>query len=407
MKAEGFLIRKFMVIGMIVLFLLSLGVPSYGEEMWSNILYNIDEANSVRQTNDGGFIIVGIKFLVPGRDEVCLLKTDAKGNEIWYKTFGGKDYDYGYSVEQTTDGGYIIAGDYNYNDIYLIKTDANGNEMWSKTFGPGKGRSVKQTTDGGYIITGQRGIVYLLKTDASGNKMWGKYFGEGVGFGYSVEQTIDGGYIIAGELDKQEGIGGSGINVYLLKTDANGNEMWSKTFGGANSDYGRSVKQTTDGGYIITGYTYSFGAGYEDVYLIKTDGNGNEMWSKTFGGISYEGGYSVVQTTDGGYAIAGYTHSFGVYTRSDFYLIKTDGNGNEMWYKTFGDANGNVFEYGRSLQQTTDGGYIIAGPKGSPSPSNPSHILFGDAYLVYYKRSVTTNQSSKAMPWIPLLLLDD
>jgi hypothetical protein len=137
--------------------------------------------------------------------------------------------------------------------------------------------------------------------------------------------------------------------------------LWTKTYGGNSGDYGNSVQQTTDGGFIIAGYTYSYGAGYSDVYLIKTDGLGNQQWYRTFGRQWDDYGYSVQQTTDGGFIIAGRTSSYGA-ANYDVYLIKTDGLGNQQWYRTFG---GNNYDCGYSVQQTTDGGFIIAGSTGS------------------------------------------
>jgi hypothetical protein len=332
-----------------------------------------DVGYSVQQTRDGGYIIVG-ETESYGAGGVYLIKVDANGNMQWSKTFGGSVGEWGSSVQQTSDGGYIIVGwttsfGAGWADVYLIKVDANGNMQWSKTFGGPEdewGFSVQQTSDGGYIIVGSTvsfgagwADVYLIKVDANGNRQWSKTFGGGSwDVGYSVQQTSDGGYIIVGET---KSFGAGEADVYLIKVDANGNMQWSKTFGGRGDDWGYSVQQTRDGGYIIVGGTMSFGAGEADVYLIKVDANGNRQWSKTFGGPEDEWGYSVQQTSDGGYIIVGFTESFGA-GWSDVYLIKVDANGNMQWSKTFGGPEN---EWGYSVQQTRDGGYIIVGFTGS------------------------------------------
>ena len=331
-----------------------------------------DYSECVQQTMDGGYIIAGTTSSYgTGYDsDVYLIKTDGIGNESWYQTFGGSDSEWGQSVQQTTDGGYIIAGhteSYGAGgyDVYLIKTDENGNELWSQTFGGvgwDDGYSVQQTTDGGYIVAGTTSSYgtgnddfYLIKTDGNGNEAWSQTFGgTGADWGHGVQQTTDGGYILAGYTGSY---GAGGGDFYLIKTDGDGNETWSRTFGGTGPEYGYSVQQTTDGGYIIAGRTGSYGALGTDVYLIKTDNNGIEVWSQTFGGSGWDCGYSVQQTSDGGYIIAGQTSSYGA-GNEDFYLIKTDADGDSIWTKTFGGSSDDV---GKSVQQTTDGGYIIAG----------------------------------------------
>jgi len=331
-----------------------------------------DHGYSVQQTADNGYIIAGETHSYgAGESDVWLIKTDANGDTLWTRTFGGPDEDKAYSVQQTADNGYIIAGEtHSYgageSDVWLIKTDANGDTLWTKTIGGphyDDGYSVQQTTDGGYIIAGGtykfsplgNWDVYLIKTDASGNTLWTKTFGGTEGdYGYSVQQTTDGGYIIAGYTESYS-VGES--DVWLIKTDASGNTLWTKTFGGTEKDYGRSVQQTADGGYIIAGYTESYGAGGYDVWLIKTEANGNTLWTKTFGGTDEDKAYSVQQTADGGYIIAGYTASYGA-GRYDVYLIKTGADGDTLWTRTFGGTN---WDDGYSVQQTADGGYIIAG----------------------------------------------
>jgi hypothetical protein len=145
--------------------------------------------------------------------------------------------------------------------------------------------------------------------------------------------------------------------VYLVRTDANGETLFTRTFGGTNYDYAGAVQQTVDGGYIVTGYTYSYGAGSMDVYLIRTDAYGETLWTRTFGGTETDQGFAVQQTTDGGYIVAGYTYSLGA-GGPDAYAIKTDANGDSLWTGTYGSR---LTEAGRSVQQTTDGGYIITG----------------------------------------------
>ncbi|WP_440952762.1 hypothetical protein [Methanococcoides sp. FTZ1] len=262
----------------------------------------------------------------------------------------------GYSVQQTSDGGYVVAGYYkNHPDPHLneseyaswvvegaclVKIYSNGSLQWFRVFDadynafPLVAQSVRQTADGGYIIAGTYGVderdVWLIKADAEGEKEWDKTFGgSGDDMGFDVQQTLDGGYIVTGSTYSYE------EDIYLLKTDPDGNKEWDNIFGGPEYAGGRAVLQTTDGGYVIAG----------DSWLIKTDPEGNEEWSRT-----NSGGRSICQTSDGGYVIA--VDSY------DVEVLKIDKNGNEEWIKEFDDFGSGGCN---DVQQTRDGGYILTG----------------------------------------------
>ncbi|MEO8759812.1 MAG: T9SS type A sorting domain-containing protein [Bacteroidia bacterium] len=319
---------------------------SLGNTVWQTAYGGTrdDEGYCAKQTNDGGFIIAGYsKSFGAINYNAYLVKTNANGDTLWTKTYGGLSNDFTNSIQQTSDGGYILAGytttfvtGADSGNIYLIKTDGLGNLKWTKSFGANTaisdGYSIAQTSDNGYIITGYtngfnepNGDAFLLKTDSLGNIMWTKTYGSaGVDWGNSVKQTTDGGYIMAGSASFDTT---NLTDVYLIKTNAVGDTLWTKTYGGAGYDFGQSLDITTDGGFIITGYTNSYGAGNYDVYLIKTDANGNISWSSVIGSTGDDEGNSVYQTADGGYAIAGVSNSYGA-GDYDVYLIKTDANGN-------------------------------------------------------------------------------
>jgi hypothetical protein len=312
-----------------------------GDTLWTKTYGNIgyDEAQSIKQTSDGGFIMVGQTATVDWAGDVYLVKTDANGVLVWSTAFGtaGK-FDFGYSVRQTSDGGYIIAGLTNstgagLRDVLLLKTNSTGVLQWSKTYGGAsddEGKSVEETADGGFIISGFTQSygsgyqMYLIKTNSTGNITWSKTFGGGgMELGYSVKQTSDGGYVLLGYSDSY----GSGlVDVLLLKLTATGGISWSKTYGGASDDYGSCINITSDGGYIISGKTLSYGGGAGDFYLIKTDVNGLHQWSKAYGGTALDQAGNVRQTADGGYILTGYTMSFGAGIR-EAYLVKTDATG--------------------------------------------------------------------------------
>ena len=238
------------------------------------------------------------------------------------KSIGGSAEDYATNLSPTSDNGFILLGTTasfgaGGDDIYLIKLNANGDTMWTKTYGGTNdeyGSSVKQTTDGGYIISGDTksfGVAikdaYLIKTDMNGNVLWSKTFGSsGSDYGNTVLQTTDGGYIVAGTT---ETIGSGNYDVYLIRTNSVGDTLWTKSYGGSLEDDGNFIQQTSDGGFILVGTTISFGSGGYDIYVIKIDQSGDTTWTKTYGGIMDDYGFSVKQITGGDYIVTGTTNS--------------------------------------------------------------------------------------------------
>ncbi len=337
-----------------------------------------DYCFSVIQNTNKGFVLAGYTSgYGAGTNDFYVTKTDSSGNLIWSKTYGGTRDDEAYSIKQTADGGYIIGGYsksfgvLNY-DSYLVKLNGNGDTLWAKTYGGVNdeyANSVQQTTDGGYILAGytttfvtgsDSGNIYLIKTDASGNLKWTASFGGTVAIsdGYSIQQTSDKGYIVTGYTNS---FGEPNGDAFLIKTDSIGTVAWTKTYGSPGVDWGNSVKQTGDGGFIIAGSASFDTTRLEDVYLIKTGPNGDTLWTKTYGGTGYDFGQSVEQTSDGGYIIGGYTNSSGA-GNYDFYLLKTDANGILSWSSAIGGAGD---DEGNFVHQTSDGGYIISGTANS------------------------------------------
>ncbi len=310
-----------------------------------------DEGRCVQQTSDGGYIVTGytVSFGTPGVADIWLIKLNSLGHTEWTKTYetGG-----GYSVRETSDGGYIIAGS------RLIKTDVNGDTIWTRNF-EAEARCVQIANDGNYVVTGKKSDdLWLLKINEQGDSLWSHTYWKGNAWnvGHYVEQTTDGGYIITGEIkyDDPE-LEEYKFGLWLLKTDSLGDTLWEKTYGGDNwgaLDYGNCVRQTNDGGYIIAGTV-------NNRPLIKTDENGDSIWAKSYGGGI---GHCVEQTPDGGFIIAGSISTYSTLsflsTWDNLWLVKTDANGDTTWTRDYGDGSG---DRGYYVQQTTDDGYIVVG----------------------------------------------
>ncbi len=321
---------------------------------------------------------------------------------MWSRTYGGTGNEEAYSLVETSDGGYALAG-YTTSfcvggNFWLVKTDAVGNMEWSRAFGgtsSDSAYSLVATSDGGYAIAGYTnsfgaggGDFYLVKTDVGGNMEWNKtYGGAGTEIAYSLVATSDGGYAIAGtwnlsKIPVLEGWNVEQSDFWLVKTDAFGNMQWNQTYGGAAPEIAYSLVATSDGGYAIagTGNYVSYVGG--NFWLVKTDANGNMEWNQTYGG-SIDGTFyfasSLVATSDGGYAITGYTNSFEEGAGGNFWFVKTDAFGNMQWNQTYVNPSAGTFFFSidpvSSLVETTGGGYVIAGSTGSFDTGNSDFWL--------------------------------
>jgi len=331
----------------------------------------LDEAISIQPAADGGFLAAGYSYnsSTSGSD-IYLIKTDSNGELIWQKAYGGSGDDWANCIQPTTDGGYIIAGgsdepDVEENDVYLIKIDAQGQLLWQRTYG-GSGSEeanhIIQTSDGGYFMIGWTNSygagqddIYVLRVDSIGDSLWAKTFG-GIFYdkGFSAVETSDGGFLTA------SGLGYFGyypIDTYLIRLDANGDTLWTSSVGGSYSDACSSIIKSFDSGYLLAGWTMSFGAGQHDVFVINIDSLGQMLWYKAYGGAYSDVGRSINPTSDGGSIVTGYTTSFGAGSH-DLYIIRNDYKGDTLWTRTFG---GESSDYGWSAIQSADGGFVAAG----------------------------------------------
>ncbi|OYT14669.1 MAG: hypothetical protein B7C24_17110 [Bacteroidetes bacterium 4572_77] len=376
---------------------------SFGGDSLDNIY------SSIVKTYDGGYIVAGTTFSTDGDidsahkggSDYWVMKFNSSFDLEWQKCYGGSSDDDASSIIQTVDNGYAVVGctwsndgdvtnnngDY---DFWVVKLDAIGDIQWQKCYGGSKwdrATSIVQTTDGGFVITGDsfssdgdidknRGgsDILVLKVDVDGGLEWSKSFGgeaRGDDGANSIIQTLDGGYVVGGYTWTEVGsIAGKGANdFWIIKLDANGKEEWDKILGGTDWDFGRSVIQTLDGGYIGAGYSKSIDGdivgnnGHDDIWAVKLNSIGDTQWSRVYGGAGNDHASSIMQTPTGSYVIVGETYSNdGDITENkggyDYWLLKLGEFGDLLWQRTYGGSSNDC---AKSLIQTSDAGYIVAG----------------------------------------------
>jgi len=342
-----------------------------------------EQVNSIIQTTDGGFAIAGsTASKSSGGDDVWVIRLDSMGNKQWEKIVGEKDDDTAYSIIQTTEGDLVVAGVINLRgggpypfgiaDLWIVKLDFMGNQKWNKIFNGSQqvAYSIVETIDRGLAVVGYTPSsitrasgwgklrdAQIIKLDRTGNLEWKKAFGAKKGDDYarSITQTTDGGFIVAGQSDVQYP---NGDDFLVVKLDRTGSLQWDRTFGGEGNDRAFSITQTTDGGVAVAGSTKSKGSGNADFWIIKLDRTGNLQWDQTFGGNSEDEAHSIIQTNDGGFAVAGYTTTD--FSQRDFWVVKLDDMGNRQWDRAFSGTS-NKYDEVHSIIQTTDGSFVVAG----------------------------------------------
>ncbi len=409
-----------------------------------------DVADKIKQTTDGGYILAGNTYSNDGditsnhgQSDILVIKLDAAGGIIWKKTYGGSGDDFAGDIQQTADGGYIICGDTNSTDgditqndgltkIWLIKLSATGSIEWQTTFGPNLhlisgSRRFVQTTDGNFVIAASSYYVdvfgggysptdiYIAKLSQNGGLIWEKYYG-GTGEEYpaSIYETSDSGFIVGSVSNSDDVDGHHGANFskdyYILKLDNEGNLQWQKSLGGFGDESGGYVKQTIDGGYITSGFTYYSAANQGDVtgnhggydtWVVKLNSSGNIEWQKCIGTALDE--YltrEIYQYPDGSYLVAGtrgtFTTTNGVYfdndTTADIVITKIDATGTVLWEKLIG---GSLGDFSEDSQITSDGGSIIVGHTFSNNIDGNSNHGGSDIWVVKLSESLSNNTFSQ------------
>jgi uncharacterized delta-60 repeat protein len=335
--------------------------------------YGEEQAHAIASTFDGGYIVAGVTWSFGAEvPNVWVLKLDGQGDVRWQRVYGGPAWDEVRAIAPTGDGGYVVAGwtgsfggGWSRSDFWVLKLDGQGNIQWQKTYGGAEddeAYAIAPTGDGSYVVAGWTESfgagekdIWVLKLDGQGNVQWQKtYGGSGRDWAFDIAPTGDGGYVVAGGTCS---FGFGNCDFWVLKLDGQGNVQWQKTYGGPEHDGATAIAPTSDGGYVVTGGTESFGAGDWDIWVLKLDEQGNVKWQKTYGGTDKDVATSIIPTSDGGYVAAGGTQSFRVGDRN-IWVLKLDGRGDVQWEKTYG---GPESDEATAIVLTSDGDYVMAG----------------------------------------------
>ncbi|UZR94699.1 tetratricopeptide repeat protein [Chondrinema litorale] len=337
-----------------------------------------DEAQALVQLSDGSIVLAGRAS--PGTSsntDMIVIKMDRDGNKAWEKKFGGDETEEALDIISTSDGNFLVVGHSDsysgspgIKDMFVVKLDQSGNEIWKKTYGSNvtidEANAVVEAHTGGYLLVGNSFVngsleITAIKISENGDKQWERYYGgSGSEEGTDVIKTDD-GYVIVGNTESK---GKGKWDIWLLKVDKEGNEVWDTTFGGGDNETANAVIQTKDGGFIIAGSTYSFAFASQDFWVIKTDSEGKEIWNKPFGGLAAEEAFSLVATKDGNYVASGFQEVWDKEAQAvsdkgfDAYLVKFDDKGEKIWERANGGKNE---QRAFDIAETSDGSFILVG----------------------------------------------
>lgn len=340
--------------------------------------YGSGQGFSLLINTSGNFVIAGTKYQASNHQQFCAYEINMLGDTVSLSYYGTDSLDQANQIIQTLDGGYFLAGSTNgmfssYRNIYLVRTTSSGDTIWSRSIG-GQGEEsadgVIQLNSGEFIICGRtkynsHGLFdfLLIKVDANGDTLWSRVIGGSENEeAKSIQHTSDGGLIIAGYTESYP-VGSK--NCFLVKTDMSGDTLWTRSYGGSANDYLHAVKQTSDGGYIMTGVTHSIGVSTENMYVIRANSIGDTLWTRSYGQVGrWSWGHDIIETADGGFAITGLIRTASPNGGSDLYFVKVDAMGFVEWEHEFKIEPSNTSytsSVGHSLLQTPDGGFAIAG----------------------------------------------
>jgi len=394
---------------------------------------------ALQLTRDGGMMVGGDSAsgangnkTAPARggNDFWVVRLDAVGNAVWDRSFGGAGDDALYAIQQTSDGGFILGGysgsgatgnksspNYGLEDFWIVRLDANGNKVWDRSYGgPDKDIlfALQQTSDGGFILGGYTasdvggnktnanlggGDFWVVRIDSSGNKMWEREFGgsgeDGI---YNLQITADGGFVLGGSSSSPADGNKTGANygacdIWVVRLDANGNKLWDRSFGGSLDDglFSVSIVETADRGYFVGGESYSGpngnktapNRGSSDFWVVRLASNGNKLWDRSFGGTGDDYLTSLQQTANGGFVLAGGSNSSTNGNKTsvnfgqvDFWGVGLDANGNKLWDYCFGGSNADGF-FNVSLRLLGDCGFVLAGDSRSGVSGDKSTASFG------------------------------